>query len=208
MNHVLGITALEFLWRMGVLSDPAAGALPAEEETKWLARGAGGDEQAWQELFEKWKKPLLAFFYRSIGSLAAAEDLTLEVFIRLHRAAPTYQPRAPFAGFVFHIARNLLRNEVRRQRRKPADLLPPEAFDYVSAPDDGEERRRAAELEEMLQLALAQLPEAQRTLVLLVYQQNLDHTTAAEMLGITGNALRVQLHRARQKLKELMQSQP
>ncbi len=207
VNHEVGITDFEFLWRMDVAPDTSAAGLREEEETAWLARGVQGDQQAWQELFDKWKKPLLAFFYRSLGSLAAAEDLTLEVFVRLHRAAASYEPRAPFAAFLFHIARNLLRNEIRHRRRKPADPVPPEAFDYLAAPEE-EDRRRAAELEEIFQLALDQLPEAQRTLLLLVYQQNLDHRAAAETLGITENALRVQLHRARHRLKEIMHVRP
>jgi len=166
-----------------------------------------GDERAWQQLFDTWKKPLLAFFYRSLGSMAEAEDLTLEVFVRLHRAADRYERRAAFSTFLFHIARNLLLNELRRRRRKPAQMVPPEAFDYVAAPE-GDNSRSLSELEEAFQLALAQLPEAQRSLLLLIHQQDLDHRTVAATLGITVNAVRVQLHRARQHLKALMHSSP
>lgn len=182
-------------------------AATADEDARCLARGAAGDERAWQELFDKWKRPLLAFFYRSLGSMAEAEDLTLEVFVRLHRSAANYEGRAAFTTFLFHIARNLLLNELRRRRRKPAQLLPPEAFDYVAAPGS-DDARRATELEEIFQRALAQLPEAQRSLLLLVHQQDLDHRTAATTLGLTENALRVQLHRARQHLKALMRPSP
>lgn len=202
-----GFLSVDWLFRCA--SDTAADSprepVPAgdDEDAGWLARGAEGDEHAWQQLFDKWKKPLLAFFYRSLGSMADAEDLTLEVFVRLHRAASRYERRAAFATFLFHIARNLLLNELRRRHRKPAQPLPPEAFDYVAAPE-GDDARRASELEEVFQRALAQLPEAQRSLLLLVHQQDLDHRTAAATLGVTENALRVQLHRARQRLKELM----
>ena len=186
-------------------SDEGSAPATGDQDAIWLARGAEGDERAWQQLFDKWKRPLLAFFYRSLGSMAEAEDLTLEVFVRLHRAAGRYEPRAAFATFLFHIARNLLLNELRRRRRKPAQPLPPEAFDYLAAPE-GDDARRVTELEEVFQRALAQLPEAQRSLLLLVHQQDLDHRTAASTLGVTENALRVQLHRARQRLKELMHS--
>lgn len=186
-------------------SEAASGADDADADL--LARGAGGDERAWQELFDKWKKPLLAFFYRSLGSIAESEDLTLEVFVRLNRAAATYERRAAFTTYLFHIARNLLLNELRRRRRKPAQSLPPEAFDYLAAPET-DDARRASELEEIFHRALAQLPEAQRTLLLLVHQQELDHRTAATTLGLTENALRVQLHRARHQLKALMRSSP
>ena len=197
----------EWLHRLGMsmAESEEAAAVPEDHDANCLIRGAEGDEQAWQQLFDKWKKPLLAFFYRSLGSMSEAEDLTLEVFVRLHRSAGRYERRAAFSTFLFHIARNLLLNELRRRRRKPAQLLPPEAFDYLAAPE-GDEARRAAELEEVFQRAIAQLPEAQRSLLLLVHQQDLDHRTAASTLGVTENALRVQLHRARQRLKELMHS--
>lgn len=198
-----------FRWLSGAAAEPEdiPAAAAGGEDAAWLTEGAAGDERAWQRLFDKWKKPLLAFFYRSLGSMPEAEDLTLEVFVRLHRSADRYEPRATFATFVFHIARNLLLNELRRRRRKPAQTLPPEAFDYLAAPGS-DDARRVDELEEMFQRALGQLPEAQRSLLLLIHQQDLDHRTAAATLGITENALRVQLHRARQRLKELMLPNP
>jgi RNA polymerase sigma-70 factor (ECF subfamily) len=185
---------------------PGVGA-PGDADAATLARALRGDEQGWQELFDRWKKPLLAFFYRSLGSMPEAEDLTLEVFVRLHRAGDRYEARAQFSTYLFHIARNLLLNELRRRRRKPAQPLPPEAFEYLPA-DGGEPERRAAELEEEFQRALAQLPEAQRTLLLLVHQQHLEPPAIARLLAITENALRVQLHRARQRLKLLMSATP
>lgn len=186
--------------------DPAAGADP-DEDAAVLQRAAGGDEQAWQQLFDRWKKPLLSYFYRSLGSMPDAEDLTLDVFVRLNRAAASYQERARFSTFLFHIARNVLLNEIRRRRRKPAQAVPPEAFDYVASPDQ-DNPRRLAELEESFQRALEQLPEAQRTVLLLIHQQELEPSAVAATLGITENALRVQLHRARQRLKQLMSSRP
>ena len=65
-----------------------------DEDAGHLARVAEGDERALQHLFDKWKLPLLSFFYRSLGSHADAEDLTLEVFVRLHRSASGYRPVA------------------------------------------------------------------------------------------------------------------
>lgn len=208
VNHAMVAPSLVPWWRL----DPPIGAAPpvrsdADEETWVLDRALAGDQQAWQQLFDRWKKPLLAFFYRSLGSMPDAEDLTLEVFVRLHRAGTRYEHRASLATYLFHIARNLLLNELRRRRRKPAQPLPPEAFDHVpgaSVEDD----RRAAELEEAFQHALLQLPEAQRTLLLLVQQQGLEQSAVARLLSLTDNTLRVQLHRARERLKDLMKTSP
>ena len=187
--------------------EPLAVASAADEDGDRIVRVAGGNERALQELFDKWKLPLLSFFYRSLGSHADAEDLTLEVFVRLHRAAGSYRPTAKFSTYLFHIAQNLLRNEFRRRERKPAQPAPPELFDTVAA-ETTEPTQRVAELEEMLQRGLARLPEKQRTALLLVYQQEMDYRTAAAALQTNENALRVLVHRARQQLKIEMEAHP
>jgi len=176
-----------------------------DEETVWLARAAEGDEGSLQRLFDKWKHPLLGFFYRSLGSHADAEDLTLEVFVRLHRAAGDYRPTAKFSTYLFHIAQNLLRNEQRRRRRKPAHPAPPEVFEAVAA-TNADHARRLTELEEILRLALPRVPEKYRTPLLLLQQQHLDYPTAAAALRITENSLRVLVHRGRQLLKTEMEA--
>jgi len=196
-------------WLVPAGEGSASGPVPLaeDEDAARLARVAGGDESALQQLFDRWKLPLLSFFYRSLGSHADAEDLTLEVFVRLHRAAGDYRPTARFTTYLFHIAQNLLRNEHRRRRRKPAQPAPPEWFDAV-AMESAAAGSRLAELEEALQSALARLPEKQRTALLLVHQQDLDYREAAAVLGTNENALRVLVHRARQLLRTEMENHP
>jgi RNA polymerase sigma-70 factor (ECF subfamily) len=175
-----------------------------DEEAGWMIRVAAGDEAGLQHLYDRWKRPLLSFFYRSLGSHADAEDLALEVFVRLHRSAADYRPTAKFSTYLFHIAQNLLRNELRRRRRKPADAVPPELFEAL--PQENEPDRRLAELEEVFQQALLRLPEKQRTALLLIQQQQMDYPAAAAALRMTENALRVLVHRARQLLKTEMEA--
>lgn len=180
--------------------------LPADgDDSTWLDLAGRGDESGMQRLFDKWKLPLLGFFYRSLGSRTDAEDLTLEVFVRLHRSARRYRPSARFSTFLFHIARNLLLNELRRRKRKPTQPLPADSFDYLASDAAGGDRR-AAELEEVFQHALARLPEKYRTPLLLLTQQHLDYSEAAAVLKVTENALRVLVHRGRRMLKAEMEA--
>lgn len=186
-------------WRLEP-GEPAAGI--AEES--WMARVASGDDAALQSLFDRWKLPLLGFFYRAVGSHADAEDLTLETFVRLHRSAAEYRPSAKFSTYLFHIAHNVLRNEWRRRRRKPAQPVAPETFDYLLA--DPAETGRLAELEEVFQRALLRLPEKYRTPLLLLQQQQLGYPEAAAVLRVSENSLRVLVHRGRQMLKTEMEA--
>jgi RNA polymerase sigma-70 factor (ECF subfamily) len=61
---------------------------------------AAGDSEALRDLIDKWKKPLINFFYRSLGSYAESEDLAQQVFIKLYRAAERYEARAKFSTFL------------------------------------------------------------------------------------------------------------
>jgi RNA polymerase sigma-70 factor (ECF subfamily) len=170
-----------------------------------LQRAGRGDEVALQALFDRWKRPLLGFFHRSLGSHADAEDLTLEVFVRLHRTAPEYAPDAKFTTYLFLIARNLLLNEQRRRRRKPASATEPALLEQHTAETDGS-ARRVTETEEVFRLALLRLPEKYRTPLLLLQQQQLDYPAAAAALAVTENALRVLVHRGRRRLKAEMEN--
>jgi RNA polymerase sigma-70 factor (ECF subfamily) len=185
---------------------PADPVVPFEDEdTAWMAGVAKGDESALQRLFDKGKLPLMSFFYRGLGSHADAEDLTLEVFVRLHRAAGEYRPTAKFSTYLFHVAQNLARNEHRRRRRKPAQPAPPELLESASA-GVADPALRLNELEEVFQRALERLPEKSRTALLLVQQQQMNYAEAAATLRMTENALRVLVHRARQLLKIEMEA--
>ena len=196
-------------WLAWLFAAPADEPLPAAggEDAARLARVARGDESGLQQLFDKWKLPLLSFFYRSLGSHADAEDLTLEVFVRLHRSSAGYRPTAKFSTYLFHIARNLLRNELRRRRRNPESPVAPEAFDYLEAEPNGS-ARRLAELEEVFQRALERLPEKYRTPLLLLRQQRMDYPEVAAVLRTNENALRVLVHRGRRMLKAEMEALP
>lgn len=209
MNTVFFLPSLSLLtdWLIWRTEAPLPETASNEcEEANWMVRVASGDETALQCLFDRWKKPLLSFFYRSLGSHADAEDLTLQLFVRLHRSATNYQPTAKFSTYLFHIAQNMLRNELRHRRRKPTDTVPPEFFEEL--PQGNTSGHRLTELEEVLQQALARLPEKHRTALLLIQQQQLDYTEAAAALHVTENALRVLVHRARQMLKSEMEALP
>jgi RNA polymerase sigma-70 factor (ECF subfamily) len=192
-------------WLVRVVAEgpPQVSSPIDDEDATWLLRVGRGDEGALQHLFDKWKLPLLSFFYRSLGSHADAEDLTLEVFTRLHRAAADYRPTAKFSTYLFHIAQNLARNEHRRRRRKPAQPVPAELFDRIES--SAATNHQLNELEEVFQRAIERLPEKSRAALLLVVQQQMSYPDAAATLGMTENALRVLVHRARHLLKTEME---
>jgi RNA polymerase sigma factor (sigma-70 family) len=92
-------------------------SLPVEaDDHELMARLKAGDGKAFEQLFDKWKRPLISFFYRSTGDYHQAEDLTLEVAMKVYRARDRYQPRARFSTWLFQIAHNRLRDQWRLKR--------------------------------------------------------------------------------------------
>ncbi|WOO42234.1 RNA polymerase sigma factor [Rubellicoccus peritrichatus] len=174
-------------------------ATAVDEDAELLLRVAAGDDSAMRPIVERWQGPLINFFYRSLRSVEASEDLAQTVFVRVYRAAPKYEPRAKFSTFLFHIARRLLINEFRRQSRKPLETVDP--ADLTGA-TEGREKLDLMEIEEAFELALQTLPENHRTAILLFKQQEMSYEQIAESMDASVTAVKSWIHRARQKLKE------
>jgi RNA polymerase sigma-70 factor, ECF subfamily len=178
---------------------PAAG----DEDAELMMAVSRGDEAALAKLIRKWQGPLINFFYRSLGSVEQSEDLAQLVFIRLYRAAGTYQPVARFSTYLFHIARRLLINEFRRRQRKPLETMDPAELRAVDV-GNGRESQRMFELEEAFSQALVRLSEDQRTAILLLKQQELSYEEIANIMEQSVAAVKTHIFRGRQKLKELL----
>lgn len=186
------------------LSDTAAAVVqPDDPDIAAMARVAIGDEAALGEIIDRWEKPLRAFLYRSLRSWEDAEDLAQVTFIRLYRVAPRYEPSARFSTFLFTIARRLLLNEYRRRSRKPAEPTAPEDFGHLAGENDSERQR--FEIEEALHNALNDVPEKQRTALLLHQQQGLRYSEIAKMMKASESAVKSWIFRARQHLREALQ---
>lgn len=171
-----------------------------DDDAALLLRVGAGEDAAMRPLVEKWQGPLVNFFYRSLRSVEASEDLAQVVFVRIYRAARSYEPRAKFSTYLFHIARRILINEFRRQSRKPLDAVDPAELQGAITP--GREKLDLMEIEEAFAQALEKLPENHRTAILLYKQQELSYEQIAEAMDASVMAVKSWIYRARQKLKE------
>ncbi|MDX2110184.1 MAG: RNA polymerase sigma factor [Verrucomicrobiota bacterium] len=179
-------------------SHPEHSATVQSPEVLLMKQVAEGNERALVTLMDLWKGPLINFFYRSLCSREDAEDLTQTVFIRLYKAAPRYEARAKFSTFLFQIARRLLINEFRRKSRHPMDATDPADLRAI---DPGLTNRRIQEIEEAFALAIAELPENQRTAILLLKQQELSYEEIAVIMESTESSVKTWIFRAREQLR-------
>ena len=120
-----------------------------------MALVAQGDDHALRLLVDRHHPRLVGYLKAEVGSQTTAEELAMEVFIRVHRAASRWRPEAKLSTYLIHIAHNLVLNEWRRKTRKPTSTLD-------SAPEPGdqshESARQVVELEESFDRAVGQLP--------------------------------------------------
>lgn len=163
-----------------------------------------GDEDAFRELIERYQRPVINMIYRSIGDAWEAEDIAQRVFIQVFRSAKRYEAKAKFTTWLFTITHNLIRNEYRRRSRHAAESIDglPDGVELPAQGNDPGGEVAERELQEKIQAAIQELPEGQRTAVILCRFEGLAYEEIAEVLGCSVAAVKSLLHRARQELKE------
>lgn len=171
------------------------------EDKRLMALLAQGNDDALRRLVERHHPRLVGYLKSEVGSLATAEELAMEVFIRLHRHAVRWRPEAKLSTYLFHIAHHLVLNEWRRKSRKPT-----QASDALIEFGDHtqESARRMGELEESLARALQQIPAEQRTALTLLIQQDLSYEEIASVMKVPVSTVKTWIFRARTQLKDLL----
>jgi RNA polymerase sigma-70 factor (ECF subfamily) len=173
-----------------------------DPEVRLMLRVQSGDNDAFRQLVDRYNARIFGFFRRRLGDRQEAEDLTQEVLLRLFRSRHSYQPRARFSTWVFHITQNVARNAVRFRRRHPCVRLPMTANELrADAADTPSGPLERAELAGVVRAAIADLGERQRAALEL--HQFHDHTYAevAAQLAITPKAAKSLLYRTRNLLR-------
>jgi RNA polymerase sigma factor (sigma-70 family) len=172
---------------------------PTDQEVMMQVRA--GDVEKLSVLFERHHARLYRYCLGLLGNRDAARDLVQEVFFRVLRYRETYRPDAPFAPWLYRVARNSCFEHLQKGRRER--LLDPEVdMEQVdTAPLASEELSHRGELA-TLQAALSRLPADKRELLLLARSGSLTYDQIAAMFGCTVGALKVRVHRALQQLRE------
>src|ERR1700722_310307 len=175
-----------------------------------MLRVKRGDRAAFTALVEKYKQPVVNFVCRSLRDEAESEDLAQNVFLQVYKSRARYERTAKFSTWLFTIARNLCLNEIRRRSRHPADSMD------AAGPGGGEPGRQNegkknflprdtllhGELEQKIQQALAELPEIQRTAILLCRKEEMSYEEIAVVVGCSVSATKSLIHRGWETLKQ------
>jgi len=181
----------------------------SDPDAALMLRVQRGDRAAFTELVEKYQKPIYNFILRTVRDDTEAEDLAQTTFVQVWKSAARYQVSARFSTWIYTIARNLCLNEIRRRSRRPADSLDGSQADEEQGAPQFEDRTAQQPAEELLQRelelklaeALGDLPENQRTAIVLCQQQELSYEEIAAVLGVSLAATKSLIFRGRETLK-------
>jgi RNA polymerase sigma-70 factor (ECF subfamily) len=164
----------------------------------WMAAAQRGDHDAYRQLLEAVQPMVLGYVRRRIESEAAAEDVTQDVLLTMHRARHTYDPERPFEPWLFAVARSRLIDHLRRRRRVSAIEVLTDTLPEIAATASAETVGDSA-----LEI-LDRLPATQREAFAMLKLEGLTTEEAAERAGVSVSALKVRAHRAYKALRRAL----
>ena len=179
-----------------------------------MERCALGSETAFRALVQRYRTRLMNLVCRFINDRDRAEEISQEVFLRVYRNRERYRKSGKFSTWIFTIAVNLTKNEIRsRVRHKGTfslDAVDEESGQGMSFPDLGpgpDEDLNAAEIRSKVAEALEKIPPRYREAVILRDVEGLSYEEVGEILRIPGGTVRSRINRARLMLKERLKPQ-
>jgi RNA polymerase sigma-70 factor (ECF subfamily) len=178
-----------------------------------VAQFLAGEKRAFNELVERYQTRLLNFVYRTTGDRERAEDLVQETFIRVYRHLHRFDQTKKFSTWIYTIASNLAKNELRNRSRNPlvlfqsikknwdADDRPLEWEDNTYRPDDLFRKRH---LRSMVESAVSELPEHHRTVFILREMEGKTYEEIADITKCNLGTVKSRLNRARNSFAQII----
>jgi len=174
-------------------------------EVLLVQRAISRDADAFGRLYDMYVERVYRHLYYRVGNVADAEDLTQQVFLKAWQAIDRYKKTAsPFVAWLMTISHNLVVDFYRT--RKDKTYLEAE----VMADDSTPSPERVAEVrfeQQQLRRVILQLPGEQQQVILLHFVEGFRHAEIASLLGKSEGAIRVMLHRALARLRQILEKE-
>ena len=188
-------------------------ALNKLDDSAVVKRFLDGEQRAFGILVERYDNRLVNFVYRTIGDRERAQDLVQETFIRVYRHLHRFDPTRKFSTWIYTIASNLAKNELRNRSRNPlvffqtikknweADHRPLEWEDHSYKPDDLYRKRH---LRDVVEKAVSELPEHHRVVFVLREFQGKTYEEIADITAVNLGTVKSRLNRARNNFARIV----
>ena len=191
-----------------------ASATPVDNEAILVAQLRAGDEAAFEQVVRSYGGRLLSVARRIVGSEEDARDVVQEAFLNAFRSFNRFEGNAKLSTWLHRIVVNAALMKLRTRKRKPEqsiDALLPSFLDdghheerFQSWDEPVDKLMERKETRDLVRQQIDALPESYRTVLVLRDIEGLDTEEAANVLGLSVNATKIRLHRARQALRSLL----
>lgn len=172
--------------------------MSASDDQADVERVLAGDISAFEGIVRRWQGPLINLAYRFCRDRGRAEELAQEAFLRAYRALGQWRKDAVFSTWLFALATNLYRSDLRR--------IPARTVSLEDIPEPADARASDGGLEDhdrdlAVRRAVGALPPKYREALILFYFHDMDVTTAARSLGLPEGTVKARLFRGREILR-------
>ncbi|MBD3223970.1 MAG: sigma-70 family RNA polymerase sigma factor [Caldithrix sp.] len=174
-----------------------------------IARFQKGDNYAFDLLVKRYKDPLMNFIFRFLGDKNEAEDIVQETFLRLYKNKHYYKEIAKFSTWIYTIASNLAKTELRKRKRRKFfsihQFMQTEK-DY-DIPDDSfspDQQANTVITDKLIQQAIDKLSPKFKQVIILRDIQEFSYEEIAEVVDIPLGTVKSRVNRARLKLQEYL----
>jgi RNA polymerase sigma-70 factor (ECF subfamily) len=169
-----------------------------QPEFSLLRKAQKGDERAFAVLVRAYELPVFNYVLRTVNDRALAEDLTQDIFLRVHQGLAGFSLRCRFTTWLFQIAKNRVLDELRARERRPHPMVPIEDAPQLDVVDAPPER---GETIDALWRAVAELNPDLKMAVLLRDIVGLSYTEIADTLEVTLATVKWRIYKGREEIQ-------
>ena len=176
-----------------------------------VASATAGDLDSFNQLVARWERPIYALAYRTLGREEDARDVVQEAFLRAYRGLRGFKGQAKFSSWLYRITLNLCRDWMRRDRRAPIVQVPEgtdvaDLADAQASPSESVEDLVARrEMSQAVARAMAELPDDQRTAILMKEYHGLTFQEIADTLGCPLSTVKTRLYQGLSVLRRRLE---
>ena len=179
-------------------------ALPAEDDAGLVARIIAGEHTLFERLVRRYNQRLYRAARSQVGDDATAQDVLQQAWLSIYRALGQWTGKGTFSGWALAIVINTCRRQRGPMSASIDDLDPDDEASALPGPEEATHRHQ---LQELLSRTVDALPVKLRTVLVLCDVEGLSGPEVSEALGVTEEAVRVRLHRARRSLRAALEAQ-
>ena len=181
------------------------GNTPTDEEL--IARFQDGDTYAFDQLVRRYKDPLLNFIFRFIGDINESEDIVQDTFYRVYKNKHYYKEVAKFSTWIYTIAGNLAKTELRKRKRRKIFSIHKETpsakeFELPDPKRDPEQEVNSTITEKHIHKAIGNLPPKFRQVIILRDIQGFSYEEISSIIKVPLGTVKSRVNRARLRLQE------